>query len=293
MAKINGGGKSRVDLNDVTDITITAVADNELLAYDSGTSEWINQTASEVGLATIGDLHNAVTVTDSAEIDFTLVGQDITASIVVGSIDETKLDTSVNASLDLADSSTQPGDNISTLTNDSGFITDYTVTELDVTTHEGAITITASQVSDFDTEVSNNTSVSANTTHRTSNGSDHTYINQDVTTTGTPTFSGLTANNNLTTKTFNTAIGSVISNTALGESHHTVLADSSASPVTLTLPASSSNSGRLYLIKCKDSTNGVTVDGSGTETIDGSETINLIKHESVTLQSDGNGWWIL
>lgn len=51
--------------------------------------------------------HNALTVTDSSEIDFTLTGQDLTASIVAGSIDETKLDTSVNASLDLADSALQ------------------------------------------------------------------------------------------------------------------------------------------------------------------------------------------
>lgn len=36
------------------------------------------------------------------------------------------------------------------------------------------------------------TDVGANTTHRTSNGSDHTYINQDVTTTGEPTFVDLT-----------------------------------------------------------------------------------------------------
>lgn len=53
-------------------------------------------------------LHAAVTVTDSTEIDFTLTGQDITASLKAGSIDETKLDTSVNASLDLADSAVQP-----------------------------------------------------------------------------------------------------------------------------------------------------------------------------------------
>ena len=50
---------------------------------------------------------SSVTVTDSAEIDFTLTGQDITASIIAGSIDETKLDTSTNASLDLADSASQ------------------------------------------------------------------------------------------------------------------------------------------------------------------------------------------
>jgi hypothetical protein len=52
--------------------------------------------------------HAAVTVTDSAEINFTLTGQDITASLIAGSIDESKLDASVNASLDLADSAVQP-----------------------------------------------------------------------------------------------------------------------------------------------------------------------------------------
>lgn len=50
-------------------------------------------------------------LTDSAEIDFTYddAGNSITAALVTGSIDETKLDTSVNASLDLADSASQPG----------------------------------------------------------------------------------------------------------------------------------------------------------------------------------------
>ena len=67
--------------------------------------------------------HSAATVTDSSEIDFTLTGQNITGSLVAGSIDETKLDTSVNASLDLADSSSQPGDNISDFVNDAGYIT--------------------------------------------------------------------------------------------------------------------------------------------------------------------------
>jgi len=76
--------------------------------------------------------HVAVTVTDSSEIDFTLTGQDITASLIAGSVDESKLDASVNASLDLADSSTQPGDNISTLTNDSGFLSSVDLTS-DVT----------------------------------------------------------------------------------------------------------------------------------------------------------------
>jgi hypothetical protein len=60
-----------------------------------------------VQLATTSQLHDAVTVSDSSEIDFTLTGQQISASLVAGSIDESKLDTSVNASLDLADSALQ------------------------------------------------------------------------------------------------------------------------------------------------------------------------------------------
>jgi hypothetical protein len=42
------------DLNDLNGITITGTpADNELLAYNSGTSEWINQTADEAGIVQV------------------------------------------------------------------------------------------------------------------------------------------------------------------------------------------------------------------------------------------------
>jgi len=53
-----------------------------------------------------------VTVSDSSEIDLSLTGQQISASIVAGSIDESKLDASVNASLDLADSALQANQTI-------------------------------------------------------------------------------------------------------------------------------------------------------------------------------------
>ena len=43
-------------LGELTDVTITSVADNEVLAYDTSSGEWINQTASEAGLATSGNL---------------------------------------------------------------------------------------------------------------------------------------------------------------------------------------------------------------------------------------------
>ena len=126
--------------------------------------------------------HSAVTVTDSTEIDFTLSGQDITASIKAGSIDETKLDVSTNASLDLADSATQPGD-LSTVAT-SGDHTDLsnigTNTHAQIDTHIASTsnphTVTATQISDFDTEVANNTDVAANTTHRSSDGTDHSHV---------------------------------------------------------------------------------------------------------------------
>lgn len=45
-----GGGVVNA-LNDVGDVTITSVGDNEILAYDNNTSEWINQTPTEAGFA--------------------------------------------------------------------------------------------------------------------------------------------------------------------------------------------------------------------------------------------------
>ena len=41
------------ELSELTDVTITSVADNEVLAYDSTSSKFINQTAAEAGLVTL------------------------------------------------------------------------------------------------------------------------------------------------------------------------------------------------------------------------------------------------
>jgi hypothetical protein len=41
------------ELSELTDVTITLVADNEVLAYDSTSSKFINQTAAEAGLVTL------------------------------------------------------------------------------------------------------------------------------------------------------------------------------------------------------------------------------------------------
>lgn len=149
-----GGGGGATTLSSLTDVVVTTVADNEVLAYDSTSGDWINQTASEAGLATsaqgtladsavqpgdnVSDLTNdsgyltTVAFGDLTSTPTTLTGYGIT-------------DSATSAQGALADSATQPGDNISTLTNDSGYITgNETITLSGDITGSGTTAITAS-----------------------------------------------------------------------------------------------------------------------------------------------------
>ena len=47
-------------LAELNDVTITSVADNEVIAYDSSSSKYINQTAAEAGLQATIDSSNRV-----------------------------------------------------------------------------------------------------------------------------------------------------------------------------------------------------------------------------------------
>jgi hypothetical protein len=67
----------------------------------------------------------------------------------------------------------------------------------------------------------------------------------------------------------------------------------STTDFTLTLPAASGNSGVLFRIK-NINTNIVTVDGDGSETIDGATDLSLSdQYESVTVVCDGTEWWVV
>lgn len=73
-----------------------------------------------------------------------------------------------------------------------------------------------------------------------------------------------------------------------------VLADAASGAITITLPAAASCKYRQFWIKKIDATNNVTVDGAGSETIDGATTKVLsTQYESVVLVSDGTEWWIV
>ena len=97
-----------------------------------------------------------------------------------------------------------------------------------------------------------------------------------------------------------TAILTVTGNTTLDGTHSTLLANATGN-ITITLPtaASSYNStddiGRIYRIKKIDAdADTVTIDGNGSETIDGGTTAVLTtQYESIDIQSDGSNWHIL
>jgi hypothetical protein len=81
-----GGGSGSTALPDLSDVTITSVGDNELLAYDTTSSKWINQTASEAGLAAATHTHLEADITDldkytQAQITTFLAGKADTSHI--------------------------------------------------------------------------------------------------------------------------------------------------------------------------------------------------------------------
>lgn len=74
-----------------------------------------------------------------------------------------------------------------------------------------------------------------------------------------------------------------------------VLCNCASGAITTNIPTAVGISGRIYCIKKIDSTgNAVTIDGNGTETIDGqlNKILNLY-NTSITIQSDGSNWCIL
>ena len=75
----------------------------------------------------------------------------------------------------------------------------------------------------------------------------------------------------------------------------TILCNASGGVRTYTLPAASSNAGRVYWIKKTDSSaNACIIDGNSSETIDGNLTISVTgQYDAVSIQSDGSNWFRL
>jgi hypothetical protein len=93
------------------------------------------------------------------------------------------------------------------LGNDNG--ASQAAQELTASEAKTLLAIVAADVSDFDTEVANNTTVAANTTHKTSNGSDHTYIDQSVVSGASPTFNAANITGSPTFTTLGATTGNI------------------------------------------------------------------------------------
>lgn len=76
---------------------------------------------------------------------------------------------------------------------------------------------------------------------------------------------------------------------------YVILLDSSGGTFTVTLPAASGNTGKVFVFKKTDSSlTAVTIDGDGAETIDGETTTTLdTQYETLTIVCDGSNWEIL
>ena len=74
-----------------------------------------------------------------------------------------------------------------------------------------------------------------------------------------------------------------------------VVCDGSVAGFTVTLPAASGYTHKVYTIIAKDVSSGnIVVDGDGAETIDGAATQTLdAAYESITIVCDGTEWFII
>jgi len=85
----------------------------------------------------------------------------------------------------------------------------------------------------------------------------------------------------------------VVVATTLTANHFLVKVNASGN-TTITLPAATSHTDRVYTIINIHSAGTVTIDANGTETIDGEETILLnLQYQYVTIVCDGDEWFII
>lgn len=76
-------------------------------------------------------------------------------------------------------------------------------------------------------------------------------------------------------------------------SDHTITCDATSGNVTITLPAASTSTGRVYHIKKIDASgNSVIIDGNASETIDGATTqTTTVQWHTMSIQSNGTAWY--
>lgn len=91
-------------------------------------------------------------------------------------------------------------------------------------------------------------------------------------------------------------VRSVTATTTLTQNDYVLLADPAGGAITVNLPAVASvQPGRQYTVRTTGTTNAVTLDGSGAETIDGAATKALASGaiHGATVISNGTAWFTI
>jgi len=251
--------------NGATTMTQTGTADL-ILNTDSGTTIHLNSSANDVdfrvGSLNDTDLIRTISTGGTAADDFVGVGfsapahkldvdGDIRANseVICDTIAERTTAAGVTIDSVLLKDGLVDGRDVAA---DAAHITsdgsDHTFINQDVTTTgtptfasvavNGNITVTGTV--DGRDIAADGTATDSNTTHRTSTGTDHTYIDQDVTTTGTPTFSTVTATGALRS---NTSL--ILEEPDAGTNTVTIAASATTGTYTLTLPVDDGTAGQV------------------------------------------------
>ena len=134
------GNSATTPINILGAIIPTGSVDGATLRWEAATTKW--EQSSALKIADAGNVVATGSVT-AASFSGTLQWSDVaTTPTTLGGYGIT--DAATFAQGALADTATQPGDNVSTLTNDSGYLTSYTETDtLDSVTDRGATTTNA------------------------------------------------------------------------------------------------------------------------------------------------------
>jgi len=156
------GGGAVNSIDDVQDVTVTSVGDNEVLAYDTSSSKWINQTAAEAGLSTAsatetltnktidGDNNTISNLAHGAEVDNPTSGVHGVTGSVVGTTDTQTLTNKTLTSPVISSISNTGTVTLPTSTDTLvGRATTDTLTNKTINSASNTITITESNISDL------------------------------------------------------------------------------------------------------------------------------------------------
>lgn len=87
---------------------------------------------------------------------------------------------------------------------------------------------------------------------------------------------------------------SITSDYSANTINEVILADTSGGDITVTLPPAADFNRYTLHVKKMTAANMLTIDGNGSETIDGSTTAVLVtQYDCLTLVSDGTEWYII